>query len=103
MDHSPDVARRQVEIGHLLGLHLRVAERFVRSANSFRAEVRVHYNEVMADGKSILSLLGLAAGCGTMIDIVAHGPDAEDAVEALAGLVSARSPEPEDRGRVAGR
>ena len=91
------VARRQVKVGHALGLHLRVAERFVRSANAFQADVRVHGKGVMADGKSILDLLGLAAECGTMLALVAQGCDAEDAVSALANLISAQSQDSEDQ------
>ena len=94
---SVHVARRQVEVGHALGLHLRVAERFVRSANAFRSDVRVHCKGVMADGKSMLDLLGLAAECGTMLALEAQGCDAEVAVSALADLISAQPPEPKDR------
>ncbi len=96
MAQSPHVARRQVGVGHVLGLHMRVAERFVRLANSFRSEVQVHCKGVMADGRSILGLLGLAAECGTTLALEAEGCDAEDAVDALAGLISARSHDSED-------
>jgi phosphotransferase system HPr-like phosphotransfer protein len=42
----------------------------------------------MADGRSILSSLSLAAECGTMLALEAQGCDAEDAVAALANLMS---------------
>jgi phosphocarrier protein HPr len=93
------VARRQVGVSNVLGLHLRVADQFVRSAKAFRSDVRVHCKGAMADGKSILSLLSLAAECGTILALEAEGCDAEDAVDVLAGLISAPPPEPEDRGR----
>jgi len=91
------VARRQVKVGHALGLHLRVAERVVRSANAFQADVRVHIEGIMANGKSILSVLSLAAECGTILHLEAQGCDAEDAVSALADLISAQSDDSEDQ------
>jgi phosphocarrier protein HPr len=90
MNHDTTVARRQLEILNNLGLHLRPADKFVKLALRFEAEIRVHYNGNEYNGKSILDLTTLAAECGTRLELEARGPDAVDAVEALAGLVSAR-------------
>jgi hypothetical protein len=38
-------------------------------------------------GKSIVSLLLLAAGCGTMLTVHAHGHDAPQALEALGSII----------------
>ena len=84
------VARRQVGISSECGLHLRVADKFVNLANTFKSEVRVHCNEIIADGRSILGLLCLGTTCGTMLAVEAQGSDAEDAVTALANLISAQ-------------
>ena len=67
------VARRHVGIGNVLGLHLRVADKFVRLANAFQSDVRVHRKGIIADGKSILSLVSLAAECGTMLALETQG------------------------------
>ncbi len=95
------VARRQVGIGNVLGLHLRAAHQFVRLAGQFQSEVGVWCNGIVANGKSILDLLSLAAEGGTMVALEARGCDAEDAVAALANLISAQSHESEDRGEEA--
>ena len=83
-------ARRQVGILNPKGLHLRPA----RGSSSSRArsgrQVRVRCNGKSVNGKSILDMSILAAECGTTLDIEAEGPDAEDAVSALADLVAAR-------------
>jgi phosphocarrier protein len=84
------VARRQVEIANCLGLHLRAADRFVKLARTFQAEIRVHFQGSDCNGKSILDLMSLAAECGTQLNLEARGDDAVAAVESLAGLVSAR-------------
>ena len=90
MSHDPPVVRRQVEITNLLGLHMRPADKFVKVALQFQAEVRVIHNGNAINGKSILDLTSLAAECGTKLELEARGPDAERAVEALAELVLAR-------------
>ena len=84
------VARRQVEIENCLGLHLRAADRFVKLARTFQAEIRVHFQGSECNGKSILDLMALAAECGTRLNLVARGDDAVAAVESLAGLIWAR-------------
>jgi phosphocarrier protein len=97
MAQSIQFARRQVGVNNVLGLHLRVAGRFVKLANAFQSEVRVYCKDIIADGRSILSLLSLAAECGTMLALEAEGSDAEDAVAALADLISAPSQDSEDQ------
>ena len=90
MSHDTTVARRQVEITNALGLHLRPAEKFVKLALRYQADVRVHHNGNQFNGKSILDLMTLVAECGTRLDLEARGPDAEAAVQALANLVLAK-------------
>ena len=90
MSHDTPVARRQVEITNSLGLHLRPADKFVKLALRYQAEVRVHYNGNQYNGKSILDLTTLAAECGTRLDLEARGADAIEAIEALANLVLAQ-------------
>jgi phosphocarrier protein len=97
MAQNIHVARRQVGVSSELGLHLRVANNFVKLANSFQSEVWVHCKGIMANGRSILSLLSLAAECRTMPALEAQGSDAEDAVAALASLISRQPHESEER------
>jgi phosphocarrier protein HPr len=95
---SPDtpIARRQVEVLNSSGLHMRPAYKFVELALHFQAEIRVHYNGNEINGKSILDLATLAAECGTRLDLEARGPDAVEALDALADLISARFHENEN-------
>src|SRR5271157_3435872 len=97
MAQNIHLARRQVGVNNVLGLHLRVAGRFVKLANAFQSGVRVYHQGIMADGRSIPSLLSLAAECGTMLALEAEGCDAEDAVAALADLISAPSHDSDDQ------
>ncbi len=70
-----------------LGLHARPAGRFVVLAGRFDAEISVGRGDEWVDGQSVLSLLSLAAACGTKLHIRAVGSDAEQAVEALGQLL----------------
>ena len=97
MGQNFHVAYRQVAISNVLGLHLRAAAKFVRSAQAFESAIKVRSNGILADGRRILDLIGLAAECGTMLAVEAEGCDAEDAVAALANLISAQSVESEDQ------
>ena len=92
------VARRQVGVSNVLGLHLRAADKFVRLAQAFQSDVKVYCKGIIVDGRSILSLLSLAAECGTTLALEAEGCDAEDAVAALANLISSQSQESQDQG-----
>lgn len=88
MDESA-IARRRVQIINAYGLHVRPATKFVKLAQSFRSQMRVGHEGRAVDGKSLLDMTGLAAECGTMLDLAAEGPDAEAELAALADLVAA--------------
>lgn len=70
------------------GLHARAAAKFVKLAGQFDAEVTVDHDGACVSGLSIMGLLMLAAGPGAEIEIRAAGPEAAEAVAALAGLVA---------------
>ena len=70
-----------------LGLHARPAGQFVILAGSFKSEIKVSRGGSWVDGRSVLSLLSLAAASGTRLRIRAVGEDAEAAVEALGKLL----------------
>lgn len=80
----------EVEIVNELGLHLRAAAAFARVAEGYKSEVSMLRDELRANGKSIISLVTLAAPKGTRIRLVAEGDDAEAAVQALRGLIENR-------------
>jgi phosphotransferase system HPr (HPr) family protein len=81
------VITRSVEIVNTLGLHFRAADKIVRIARQFQANVSVGCDGRTASGRSILDLAILAAGCGARLVLEADGPDAEAAINALTGLI----------------
>ena len=80
----------RVEIVNERGLHARASAKFVKLAATFDAEVTVSKDGATVDARSIMGLMMLAAGPGSLIEITAEGPEAAAAVAALAELVEAR-------------
>ncbi len=77
----------RLEIKNRLGLHARAAAQFVQAANRFDAEITVIKEGQEVNGKSILALMMLAAGIGSIIEVSASGPQAADALAAITQLV----------------
>ena len=83
-------AGESCEIVNELGLHLRAAAAFVKLAEKFESAVALERDGASADGKSILSLVTLAAPKGSRVRVTADGPDAASAVRELAKLIRGR-------------
>jgi phosphocarrier protein HPr len=80
---------REFTIRSELGLHARPAGRFVATASRFQCEIEVGRDGEWVSGRSVLSILSLAAGRGVTLRVRAVGDDAEDAVAALGALLEA--------------
>ncbi len=59
----------QVTIINKLGLHARAAAKFVGCAASFSSTIQTGKDGNLVDGKSIMSIMMLAAGKGTILDL----------------------------------
>ncbi len=66
---EPDLsmAKKEFTILNKLGIHARPAAQFVKTANRFKADVFVEKDGEEVDGKSIMGLMMLAAGHGSVI------------------------------------
>lgn len=99
------VASQAMDIVNTLGLHARAAGKFSALAAEFPCQIRVTRGQRTVDGKSIMGLMMLAAGCGSQILVEAEGDQAEEALAALSRLVAngfdegpgAPSPHPSDK------
>ena len=80
-------AQRTVTVVNPQGLHARPADLFVKTASQFASAIRVAKGTESVDGKSILSILTLAAEAGSQLEISATGDDADAALDALCELV----------------
>jgi len=77
-----------LKIVNPLGLHARAAGKFVNLAKSFQSAVSLRKDGGDGvDGKSIMSVMLLAAPVGSEISIHVEGEDADEAFQALCELV----------------
>jgi phosphocarrier protein len=79
---------KEFTILNKLGIHARPAAQFVKAASAFECEIRVEKDGEEVDGKSIMGLMMLAAGHGSVINVTAEGEDADAALEAIEQLVA---------------
>ena len=92
MSEAPLVHEAEFVVQSELGLHARPAGQFVALADRFEAEIEVGRGDEWVDGRSVLSLLSLAASKGTRLCVRAAGRDAREAVEALGALIERSGP-----------
>ena len=80
---------KRILIVNRLGLHARAAARLVRTASAYRSSVRLERADgsAVADAKSILSVLLLAAARGTELRLTVEGTDEAEASNAVCALV----------------
>ena len=90
MSETEPGVRAEVEICNMKGLHARASAKFVKLASAFDAQIYVLKDDNRVDAQSIMGLLMLGAGKGTVIGIEAEGVQAGEAVTALTELVNNR-------------
>jgi phosphocarrier protein len=79
---------RDLVVGNKLGLHARPAAMFVRVANRYSSDILVEKDGEEINGKSIMGLMLLAAGCGSRLRVTVTGDDAADMIKALEELIA---------------
>lgn len=85
----------EIEIINRLGLHARAAAKLVDCAGHFSSHIQVGKDGQLVDAKSIMSVMMLAAGKGTLLSVTAEGRDESEAIEALSALINERFGEPD--------
>ena len=86
---------QSVEIRNKLGLHARAAATLVRVTSMFESTIKIRKGGIPVDGKSILGMMSLAAGIGTVLTITCEGPDQSEALEAIVSCIEERFGEAE--------
>ena len=79
---------KQFVLTNKLGMHARPAAMFVKIATRYEADITVEKDGEEVNGKSIMGLMMLAAGCGSKLKVTAQGIDAEKAVDEIESLVA---------------
>jgi len=91
MPEIKDSARPEaiVTIRNRKGLHARASAKFVKCAESYEAIITVMRDGQSVEGTSIMGLMMLAAGPGSVLHLSAQGPQGPEALQALIALVEA--------------
>jgi len=76
----------ELTVSNKMGIHARPAAMIVRVANKYSADVLVEKDDEQVNGKSIMGLMMLAAGSGSVLRFTAAGDDAEDMLKEMEGL-----------------
>lgn len=77
---------RTVTVVNERGLHARPASRLAQTAGRFVSDISIRHGDVVANAKSVLGVMTLAAGVGSSLELDATGADAAAALDALADL-----------------
>jgi Phosphotransferase System HPr (HPr) Family len=78
---------KTVTIKNKQGLHARPAALFVQIANKFNSDITISKGRHKVNGKSIMGIMMLEAGCGAKVTVVVNGEDAEAAIKELEALL----------------
>lgn len=80
--------QEKITIINKLGLHARAAAKLVSTASAFGSVIKVGKDGKMVDGKSIMSVMMLAASKDTILDVEIEGDDEQRAFEAISQLIN---------------
>lgn len=80
--------QEDVEIVNQLGLHARAAAKFVGTATRFESTISLAKDGKSVDGKSIMSVMMLAASIGTVLTITTDGADEAEAMQGIKELIA---------------
>ena len=75
-------------ITNKLGLHARASAKLTKLAGSYPSEVSMSRGERRVNAKSIMGVMMLAAGIGSVVTVETDGPQEQEAMDALLALIA---------------
>ncbi len=80
--------KNSTTISNKLGLHARASAKLTKLAGSFACEVWMTKGERRVNAKSIMGVMMLAAGLGSVVDVETDGADEQKAMDAILALIN---------------
>jgi len=80
--------QRDVEIMNKLGLHARPSAKLTQLASKYKSDVFMARNGRRINAKSIMGVMMLAAAKGSTVTLETSGEDEQEAIDALAELIT---------------
>ena len=78
---------RDIEVVNKLGLHARAAAKLVNLASGFASDVEIEKDGRRVNGKSIMSVMMLAASQGSSLTLHVSGSDEQEALQQVVALI----------------
>jgi phosphocarrier protein HPr len=75
-------------ISNKLGLHARASAKLTKLAGSYPCEVWMSRGDRRVNAKSIMGVMMLAAGIGTVVEVETVGEKEQEAMDALLALIN---------------
>ena len=80
--------KNKVTISNKLGLHARASAKLTKLAGSFPCEVWISKGDRRVNAKSIMGVMMLAGGMGSVIELETEGMQEEQAMQELLKLIN---------------
>jgi len=80
--------KASITISNKLGLHARASAKLTKLAGSFQSEVFMTRNDRRVNAKSIMGVMMLAAGVGSVVELEVSGSDEQAGMDALVALIN---------------
>ncbi|HAT72577.1 MAG TPA: HPr family phosphocarrier protein [Elusimicrobia bacterium] len=80
------MTKRDITIINELGIHARPAGMVANTASRFGCDIKLIKDGMEVNAKSIMGIMTLAAGKGSVIEVTARGKDEAEAVKAIEEL-----------------
>ncbi|WP_284336042.1 HPr family phosphocarrier protein [Comamonas sp. NoAH] len=82
------MVKTEITISNKLGLHARASAKLTKLAGSFPCDVYMSKGERRINAKSIMGVMMLAAGMGSVVELETDGPQEQEALDALVTLIN---------------
>lgn len=78
---------RKVVVNNPSGLHLRPAGILCKTAIDFKSKITLRFNDITANAKSVLGVLGACIKTGDEVEIICDGEDEQDALGTIVNAI----------------
>ena len=82
------MVKTEITISNKLGLHARASAKLTKLAGSFSCDVFMSKGDRRINAKSIMGVMMLAAGIGSVVELETDGPQEQEAMDALGALIN---------------
>ncbi len=82
------MTKTTVTISNKLGLHARASAKLTKLAASYPCEVWMSRGDRRVNAKSIMGVMMLAAGIGSVVEVETDGVDEQLAMDAIVALIN---------------